>query len=182
MLKKYLAILGFEFDLDHRLVRGLDYYTKTVFEIQPQGAKGAQSTIGGGGRYDDLIEEIGGKPTPAVGFATGIERIILNLESQNIEALSLPHPDIFIAFLGQDAKDKAIDYAGQLRRRGTGVILASGNRSLKSQMRQANTLNTSQVIIIGEEELRDGVVILRDMSRGEQQRLSFAEVMEKLTR
>ena len=98
----------------HCLVRGLDYYTRTVFEIQPE-AEGAQSTIGGGGRYDDLIEELGGKPTPAIGFATGIERIIANLKKQNIPVPPLPGPTVFIAFLGDAAREAAVKLAGDLR-------------------------------------------------------------------
>ncbi|GAI56882.1 unnamed protein product, partial [marine sediment metagenome] len=89
--------------MNHRLVRGLDYYTRTVFEIQPE-AEGAQATLGGGGRYDDLIEELGGKPTPALGFATGIERIILNLKKQNVTIPPLPRPQVFIAHIGDEAR------------------------------------------------------------------------------
>ena len=179
-LKKYLSILGLKFDVDHRLVRGLDYYTKTVFEIQPPGAKGAQSTIGGGGRYDNLIEELGGKAVPAVGFATGFERTILNLKSQDITIPAVASPSTFVAFLGQGAKDKAVEYVTQIRREGMNAILASGNRSLKAQMRQANAIGASYTIIIGEDELKDGVVMLRDMSGGEQQRLAFKEVLNRL--
>lgn len=180
LLKNYLTILGLNFNVDHRLVRGLDYYTKTVFEIQPPGAKGAQSTIGGGGRYDDLIEDIGGKPTPAVGFATGFERVILNLKNQNIPLPDFSTPTTFVAFLGQNSKDKAVEYVNRIRREGMSAILASGNRSLKAQMRQANALNASHTIIIGDDELKDGMVMLRDMSGGEQQRLTFEEVLNQL--
>jgi len=176
-LKKYLVILDLEFDLDHRLVRGLDYYTRTVFEIQPLGEKGAQSTLGGGGRYDDLMEEIGGRPTPGVGFATGIERMILNIKRQGIVVPPLPQPTTFVAFLGQEAKDKAMDYVAQMRREGIGAILASGNRSLKAQLRHANALGATSAIIIGEDELRDGMIVWRDMTRGDQQRLSFEDAL-----
>ncbi|MDY6911165.1 MAG: histidine--tRNA ligase [Chloroflexota bacterium] len=179
-LKKYLTIISLDFTVDHRLVRGLDYYTKTVFEIQPPGTKGAQSTIGGGGRYDDLIEEIGGKATPAIGFATGFERIILNLKAQKMPVPSLSNPALFVAFLGQKAKDKAMEYVAQMRREGIGANLASGNRSLKAQMRQANALGASHTIILGEDELKNDVVTLRDMSGGEQQRLTFAEALGEL--
>lgn len=182
LLKKYLSILSLDFEVDHRLVRGLDYYTKTVFEIQPPGAKGAQSTIGGGGRYDDLIEELGGKAVPAVGFATGFERTILNLKNQGVTIPADANPSTFVAFLGQGAKDKAVKYVTQIRREGMSAILASGNRSLKAQMRQANSMGANYTIIIGEDELKDGVVMLRDMSGGEQQRLAFEEVLNRLRR
>ncbi len=94
-LKNYLSLLELPFEINHCLVRGLDYYTRTVFEIQPE-AEGAQSTLGGGGRYDDLIEELGGKPTPAIGFAAGIERIILNLKKQDVPIPPPPPPQVFI--------------------------------------------------------------------------------------
>jgi len=179
-LKKYLDILGLKFDLDHRLVRGLDYYNRTVFEIQPLGGKGAQSTLGGGGRYDDLIEELGGKSTPAVGFASGIERIILNLKKQNIAVPSTTPPTVYVASLGQAAKDKALQYAAHIRQAGVGAILASGNRSLKAQLRQANVLGATYALIIGEDELRDERVMLRDMAKGEQQQLTFAEAEQRI--
>lgn len=180
LLQRYLSILDLSYEADHRLVRGLDYYTKTVFEIQPPGARGAQSTIGGGGRYDDLIEELGGKAVPAVGFATGFERMILNLKNQDVIIPSLSGPAILIAFMGQEAKHQAMEYAARIRREGINAILAFGNRSLKAQMRQANALGVKHTVIIGEDELKDGVVMLRDMHGGDQQRLSFNEVLNLL--
>jgi len=135
-LKKYLGLLELPFEVNHCLVRGLDYYTRTVFEVQPE-SQGAQSALGGGGRYDDLIEELGGKPTPAIGFAAGIERIILNLKKQNIPIPPLPRPQVFIAHVGDEAKDEAIKLALTLRKNGISVIEAVGNKSLKAQLRQA---------------------------------------------
>jgi len=179
-VEKYLALLDLPFEVDHRLVRGLDYYTRTVFEIQPQGEEAAQSTLGGGGRYDDLIEQLGGKPTPAVGFAAGIERILLNLKRQNIPVPIPPQPDVFISYLGEEAKDKAIEYGSRLRREGIGAILASSGRSLKAQLRQANALGMSYAIIIGEEELGEGKVTLRDMVSGEQRQMSFEDTTKSL--
>ena len=166
-LKRYLELLRLPFAVNHRLVRGLDYYTRTVFEIQPQGG-GAQSTLAGGGRYDDLIEELGGKPTPALGFAAGIERIILNLKKQKVEAPPLPRPPVFIAYLGEEAKTEAVKLAASLRRGDIGVIKALGDKSLKAQLRQANNLGVSYALIIGEEELKSGTVIVRDMAGAEQ--------------
>ncbi|MFO8100813.1 MAG: histidine--tRNA ligase [Dehalococcoidia bacterium] len=180
LLKKYLDIMGLNFELDHRLVRGLDYYSKTVFEVQPPGAQGAQSTIGGGGRYDNLIEELGGRPTPAVGFGTGLERLILNLKNQQIPPPDVPAPAAFMAFLGEEAREKALEYTTALRREGIQAIPASDNRSLKAQMRHADSLGAKYAIIIGEDELREGKVVLRDMAGGEQQKLSFDEAREKI--
>ncbi|MFC1950603.1 histidine--tRNA ligase [Chloroflexota bacterium] len=178
-LKRYLELLGLPFVINHCLVRGLDYYTKTVFEIQPE-SEGAQATLGGGGRYDDLIEELGGKPTPAIGFAAGIERIILNLKKQNIPIPSLPKPQIFIAYVGDEAKDRAIKLATTLRQNGTGVIEAIGNKSLKSQLRQANTLGTRYSVIIGEQEVKTDTVILRDMITAQQKTIPISQLQMTL--
>jgi len=166
-LRRYLGLLKIPFTVNHRLVRGLDYYTRTVFEVQPEG-EGTQSTLGGGGRYDDLIEELGGKPTPAIGFACGVERIILNLKNQAVPIPPLPKPQVFIAYLGNEAKDEAIRLASRLRQAGIGVIEAIGNKSLKAQLRQANTLGVRHSLIIGDQELKTGTVILRDMTNANQ--------------
>lgn len=178
-LKNYLELLGLPFSVEHRLVRGLDYYTRTVFEIQPQ-TGGAQSTIGGGGRYDDLIEELGGKPTPAVGFATGIERIILNLKKQKVAIPPLPQPQVYIAPLGEKARDEAIKLASKLRQSGIGVLLASGSRSLKAQLRQADKLGARYAVIIGEEEMASGTAVLRDMTTAKQETVAMAELVDRL--
>ena len=178
-LKKYLELLSLPFVVNHHLVRGLDYYTRTVFEIQPKGG-GAQSTLVGGGRYDDLIEELGGKPTPALGFAAGIERIILNLKKQKVAIPPLPKPQVFIAYLGDEAKEEAIKLASTLRRAGIGIIEALGDKSLKAQLRQANNLGVSYAVIIGEEEVKAGTVILRDMTSAEQKAIPLNQLQEEL--
>jgi histidyl-tRNA synthetase len=169
-LRKYLGLMGLPYELNHRLVRGLDYYTKTVFEIQPE-EEGAQSTLLGGGRYDDLIQELGGKPTPGIGFGTGLERIALNLKKQAVPIPPLSRPQVFIAYIGDEAKDEATRLAAELRRTGTGAIVAPGEKSLKAQLRQANSLGMSQTVIIGEEEMGTGTAILRDMVSGKQERV-----------
>ncbi len=174
-LGRYLELLGLTFSENHRLVRGLDYYTRTVFEIQPE-ADGAQSTLGGGGRYDDLIEELGGRPTPALGFAAGLERIILNLKKERAPVPALPKPPVFIAHIGKAAKDEAVKLAAGLRRGGIGVTGALGSRSLKAQLRQANSLDARYTIIIGDEEVKSGRVILRDMTTSEQKTVSPGEL------
>ena len=174
-LKRYLDLLNLPFVINHCLVRGLDYYTRTVFEVQPE-EEGAQSTLGGGGRYDDLIEELGGKPTPAIGFAAGIERIILNLKKQGVPVPALPRPQVFIAYMGDEAKDGAIKLASTLRRDGIGVIEALGSKSLKAQLRQANTLGTHYAVIIGEQEIKTGTVILRDMTTAQQKTIPLNQL------
>ncbi len=178
-LKKYLNALGIPFNINYRLVRGLDYYTKTVFEVQPE-EEGGQSTIGGGGRYDNLIEELGGKPTPAVGFATGIERIVANLKRQNLLPEAKPAVDVYVAPVGDEARVVAVKLAAELRGRGLSAMAASGAKSLKAQMRQANAFAARQVVIIGEEELKNQSVLLKDMSTGEQKTLPMAALADEL--
>jgi len=174
-LKRYLGLLEIPFAVNHRLVRGLDYYTRTVFEVQPK-AEGAQSTLGGGGRYDDLIEELGGRPTPAIGFAAGIERIILNLKQQDVPIPTPPRPQVFIANIGDDARDEAIKLAARLRKNGIGVIETVGDKSLKAQLRQANTLGARYAVIIGDQEVKTGTVILRNMTTSEQKTIPPTEL------
>lgn len=179
-LKRYLEHLRIPYEVNPYLVRGLDYYTRTVFEIQPLDA-GGQSTVGGGGRYDNLIELLGGKPTPAVGFATGIERIILNLQKQDIKRPQAAVTKVYVACLGEEARGPALKLAARLRQVRIGVTLAVDDRSLKAQLRQANALGFSQAIIIGEEEVRTGSVILRDMVKGEQIQLPLEKAILQLT-
>jgi histidyl-tRNA synthetase len=178
-VQKYLGTLSIPFQLNHRLVRGLDYYTRTVFEVEPQEKEG-QSTLGGGGRYDDLIEALGGKPTPGVGFAAGLERILLNLKGQHLDIPPLPRPDVFIAYLGQEAKIQSMKIAAELRKAEIATIMATGDKSLKGQMRQANSLGSTYVLILGEQESRNRNVILRDMRSGEQQTIPLAEIARML--
>ena len=174
-VREYLGVLGIPFRFSHRLVRGLDYYTRTVFEVEPR-ANGGQSTLGGGGRYDDLIEELGGKPTPAVGFATGLERIILNLKKQKRDIPALPGPVVFIASLSGEAKTEAIKLASGLRKTGIAVIMATGDKSLKGQMRQADSLGIAYALILGKQEVSQRNVVWRDMRSGEQKTIPLAEI------
>jgi len=178
-LRGYLERIGLPFEVSHRLVRGLDYYTRTVFEIQPE-SEGAQSTLGGGGRYDDLISELGGRPTPAIGFATGMERIILNLKKQGVTVPALPRPRVFVAYVGDEARDEAVKLAARLRRVGISVIGAVGDKSLKAQLRQANNLAASYAVIIGDEEIKTGKVVLRDMATSEQETITVTQLLERL--
>ena len=177
----YMDALRLPFDINHRLVRGLDYYTKTVFEIQPLG-EGAQNALGGGGRYDDLIEELGGKPTPAIGFAAGMERIVLSLKRQKIAVPDLSMPPVFVAYLGNEAKLEAVKLTSNLRSDGVAVIMATGDRSIKSQLRQADSLGSKYAVIIGEDEVKGGMVTLRNMVAGEQKTVSPAELIQLFTR
>jgi histidyl-tRNA synthetase len=174
-LKKYLQLLEIPLEEDHCLVRGLDYYTKTVFEIQPLEEKGAQSALGGGGRYDRLIEELGGKPTPAVGFATGIERIILNLKKQNIAVPSSSSTQVFIIYIGENVKEEAIKLSSRLRKEGIPSLISFGQKSLKTQMRYANSKGARFALIVGEDELKNGAVTFKDMVDGKQEQISLKD-------
>ncbi len=179
-LGHYLELEAIPPVVNHRLVRGLDYYTRTVFEVQPEGG-GAQSTLGGGGRYDDLIEELGGKPTPAIGFAAGMERIILNLKEQGIAVPPLPGPQLFIAHRGEEAGQAAVRLAAQLRQAGTGVLVATGDRSLKAQLRLAHARGVRYTVIIGADEVAGGSVVLRDMANARQETVPVEKLPALLT-
>jgi len=178
-LKSYLQALSIGFVLNHRLVRGLDYYTRTVFEVQPVEG-GSQSALGGGGRYDDLITMIGGKPTPAIGFAIGMERIVLNLKSQCIAVPQPAKPAVFIACMGNDARVEALKLAATLRDAGIALISSSGERSLKAQLRQANTMGAAYAAIIGDDEVKAGTVMLRNMETSDQQQVQQDELIKLL--
>ncbi|MBN1177112.1 MAG: histidine--tRNA ligase [Dehalococcoidales bacterium] len=178
-VQEYLGQMDIPFELNHRLVRGLDYYTRTVFEVQPE-EEGAQSTLGGGGRYDDLIEELGGKPTPAIGFAAGIERIIINLKKEGVSVPVAPGLRALIAYLGDAAMTMALKLAADLRGAGIGAVTTTGGKSLKAQMRQANSLQVPYTVIIGEDEVKAGTAVLRDMANASQETLAIGELPAKL--
>jgi histidyl-tRNA synthetase len=179
-LKSYLELLNLPYTLAHRLVRGLDYYTRTVFEISPKGQTGAQVTLGGGGRYDNLIKQLGGDSTPAIGFATGIERLVLNLTEQEV---TIPHAKtftVFVAYFGKEAKNEALKFTGDLRKSGISSFNSFGERSLKAQLKQANGLGAHYTIIIGEDEFRSKTVSLRNMMTSEQEIIQSYKVIETL--
>ncbi len=179
-LQKYIVLLGLPIEIDHCLVRGLDYYTRTVFEIQPE-IEGAQSTIGGGGRYDGLIAELGGKPTPALGFATGIERIVTNIKRQNLPVPPVGNPGVFVAYLGDAAKTAAVNLTSSLRQSGICAVQAPGGKSLKAQLRQANTLAVRYTLILGDDEIKSGSIQMRDMQSSEQKNIPRQQLMQILT-
>ena len=179
-LQRYLGIMDLPYRIDHRLVRGLDYYTRTVFEIQPA-EEGSQSTICGGGRYDALIEQIGGKPTPGIGFATGMERLVLNLKRQKVPVPEEAAPNYLVVSAGEDTRDSAVDIAVRIRQAGVGAILGAGGRSLRGQFRQANALGVRYVVIVGKDELARGEVTVRDMLEGGQEGLLIESFFERIT-
>nr|BAL57008.1 histidyl-tRNA synthetase [uncultured prokaryote] len=177
-LKALLRILDIPFTEEHRLVRGLDYYTRTVFEIQPPEER-AQAVVMGGGRYDGLIEELGGKPTPGIGFGSGIERLVLQVQRQ---ALSVPQdapPDVVVAFARPDALSHAFLLASRLRQQGLCALLAP-QRSLKGQLRWATALQARYALLLGDVELQKGTVVVKDMGTGEQWEVPQQEVGARL--
>jgi histidyl-tRNA synthetase len=178
-VKALLDDLGITYQLDPLLVRGLDYYTRTAFEFQPA-VEGSQSAMGGGGRYDGLVEQLGGKPTPAIGFGTGLERLIINLKRQELEPPPAQKLDVFIAVADRAAQGRAMTVARTLREAGLGVLVGAGGRSLKAQMRQANAFNVDYALIIGAQELASGTVAFRDLATGLQESLSPEDVIAKV--
>ena len=180
-LKKYLKATEREFEVNHRLVRGLDYYTKTVFEVWAKGI-GAQSAMCGGGRYDGLIEQLGGEPTPGIGFGSGIERIIMSMKQQGIEPEPLPTQPVFLAHFGEAARLEAIKLTFALREKGIGAILSFGSKSMKAMMRDANRRGARFVLLIGDDELAQNAVAVKDLRDGSQTMQPLAGVIDYLSK
>jgi histidyl-tRNA synthetase len=176
-VQKYMKLSGISFQRDKRLVRGLDYYTKTTFEVIV-GGLGAQNSVAGGGRYDGLVEELGGKPTKAIGFALGMDRLILAAPENSSEPTGVK---VYIIALG----DAEFEYAytnvqRQLRQSGISCDLDYQRRSLKAAMRVADRKNVKWAAIIGEEEVKEGAVTLKNMQSGEQNKFKISEMVEVL--
>ena len=179
ILTDSLEHLNISFIIDKRLVRGLDYYTRATFEIQT-GFLGAQSAVAGGGRYDGLVEALGGPDLPATGFAIGLDRLteISDLQIDDYHKT----PQIFIAALGQKSKGKAFEWGCSLNKTGIRAEMDFGEKSLKSQMKRANKLGASHVLIVGEKELTEGSAVLRDMMTKKQVFISTDAVIENVSR
>ena len=176
-VQQYLTAVGIPFTLDPRLVRGLDYYTNTAFEIM-YAPLGAQSTVCGGGRYDGLIEEVGGPSTPGIGFAIGMERLLLTLKEQGLLPLPQRKRPVFIVALGDAAKTAAFTIQQQLREKGIYAEIDLMGRSMKGQMKSANKLEADYTVIIGEDELAGGQVQVRDMNTKEQLSIPMNGIIE----
>ncbi len=175
-LKTYLETVNIEYTVDYRIVRGLDYYTKTVFEIKADGL-GSQDTICGGGRYDGLIAELGGKPTPGIGFGSGIERYIIAMQHLGIEIPAEPTPKITVSYLGETAKLVALRVVRSLHAANIGAVLTPGDRSFKAQLKAANRRQAAFAIIIGEDEAAAGQATVRDMASSEQTQVAVSELV-----
>lgn len=175
----FLKLLDISYRVNPKLVRGLDYYTNTAFEIVDTGL-GSQNSLGGGGRYDGLVETCGGSPTPGVGFAIGLERVLLSLEQQNSQLEYKEEPRIFVATLGPRASARGLQLVTELRRSGLAAEKDYQDRSLKAQMKQADRVGAAKVLILGEEEMEKGRIVLRDMEKGEQREVELEGILEIL--
>lgn len=176
-VKEYLTAFGVNYHLEPRLVRGLDYYTMTAFEIVAGGI-GAQSSICGGGRYDGLIEQCGGPALPGIGYATGIERILAALEQQGIEIGSPAHVQIYLAAIGEQANLKGAVLAQKLRQLGLAVEKDYVGKSLKAQLKTAGRLQAPYAIIIGENEILNNEVVVRKMNNSTQETVKLDEIAD----
>ena len=179
-VKEHLAALGIPLREDPTLMRGLDYYSHTVFEIVPA-QRGSQGTVIAGGRYDGLIEQIGGRPTPGIGFGLGLERLALNLRQQGLAPPPPPAPPVLLVPMGERAAVAATRLAAALRRAGLGATLGFGERSLKAQLRHADRARARFAIIIGERELAAGEATIRDLRSSEQRTVAMDAVVAELT-
>jgi histidyl-tRNA synthetase len=175
-VQKSLKKLDIQFEIDKRLVRGLDYYTRTTFEIQT-GLLGAQSAVAGGGRYDRLIEELGGPVQPAIGFAIGFDRLAEIVAANNISA---PEIDLFIATLGEQAKTAAFEWSCNIAVSGIKTEMDFSDKGLKGQMKKADRLGARYVLILGDKEIGEETAVLRNMTTKEQTPVPIEGIVEKL--
>lgn len=178
-VKAYLTGMGLNYVVDPKIVRGLDYYNKTAFEIISKEI-GTQATVCGGGRYDGLIEELNGPATPGVGFGLGIERLILTLENNNIEIPKPNKSDIFIVTMGDRARAKASELCFKLREVGLSVDTDHLERSVKAQFKYSNKIGSKYTIVIGDNEMDNNKVTLKDMSTSEQRDVELDKIVEEL--
>lgn len=171
-VKTRLTALEIPYIINPKIVRGLDYYTKTVFEFVSTDL-GAQSTVCGGGRYDGLVEQMGGDKTPALGFAIGLERLLIMIKAQNNLLPEPPSCDLYIASMGEAASIKACQLTNQLRDEGFFVECDLMNRSVKAQMKYANKIGAKMSVVLGDSELESGKAMLKEMATGEQREIAF---------
>lgn len=176
-VKRGLKDIGIQFSLNPSLVRGLDYYTRTVFEFIVS-SLGAQDEIGGGGRYDDLVQELGGPSVPATGFSIGVERLLIALNKNGVEIPSVTTPFIYIATLGEASQTKGYQIAALFRSQGIRTWLSLSGKNLSSQLKIADKKEMRWVMIVGEREVRENKFILRDMQSGKQERIDWDRIKE----
>lgn len=177
-LLEYLDELDLPYIINPHLVRGLDYYTKTVFEIWSGAEEGRKSALGGGGRYDRLIKMLGGEDTPVIGFAVGMERIIAEMKRVQAKPYRLPRPRVFLAQLGNLAKKKSLRLFSDLEKNGILAAESFGRGSLKSQLKLANKLGVELTLILGQKESLDGTVIIKNMQTGVQETVNVDKLVD----
>lgn len=183
---EYLDEMDIPYNLNPKLVRGLDYYTKTVFEVWPAETDddpkefGRQSALAAGGRYDGLVEFMGGQPTPGCGFAIGVERVIIKIKENNIPIKDNSRPDLFLAQLGEAAKRKAMVFFEELRRAGYSARQSFTKDNLKAQLETANRLGVRYCLILGQKEIMDGTIIIRDMESGNQEIVDYKKIIGEI--
>lgn len=177
-LLEYLDELDLPYAINPQLVRGLDYYTKTVFEIWSGEEEGRKLSLGGGGRYDGLMKMLGGEATPAVGFGLGIERLIMEMKRVQAKPFKAPRPRVFLAQLGDLAKKKSLRLFLELEKNGILLAESFGRGSLKSQLRAADRLGAELTLILGQKEALDQTVIIKNMATGEQETVSTEKLVE----
>ena len=171
------AYPAFQYHIDHTLVRGLDYYNRTVFEFEPS-TEGSQTSLFGGGRYDPLIGILGGNETPGVGFGSGIERIILEIQRQESLEVVEPARNAVMVHVGDNATNRAVSLAAELRNHGISVLMAPAGKSMRAQMRYANRANANYAIILGNREIEQGVAAVKPLQfDGDQKMLSLDSTM-----
>ena len=178
-LKRILKDFDIDFCINPKIVRGLDYYTKTVFEFVSNDI-GAQGTVCGGGRYDNLVSYVGGNPTPACGFGLGLERLLLVMQNLGVSIEDLSNPQVFIAYIGDQAEDVAFQLANQLRLNGIHTDIELLNRSLKAQFKYANKIQADYVIVVAEDEIKNQVYTIKDMRTAQEEKLDFTALLKKL--
>ena len=178
-LKANLTAMGIAFTVDPNIVRGLDYYTKTAFEFVTDSI-GAQGTVCGGGRYDHLVEEIGGPATPGVGFGLGKERLLLTMEACGADIPEPDGADVFIAFMGEEAKEAGLGLMRELRQKGLKVQMDIMGRNIKNQFKYANRINAKKTVVIGQDELENDSFAIKDMETSEQVTVPMARIVDEL--
>lgn len=180
-VKEYLTDLGIEFTENDKLVRGLDYYNQTVFEFWDE-KKGAQNSVGGGGRYDGLMEILGGQPAPAIGFAMGLERVIAQMKRNKVRVPSKDDLHVFVAQLGREAKKVSLPLINELRESGIKTMGALGKGAFKNQLKIADRFKVPYCVLIGLTEVREGTAIIRDMKVGTQKTVKMDQVVAEMVK
>jgi len=178
-VQENLSKINISFTINSRIVRGLDYYTKTAFEFIDNNL-GAKNTLIGGGRYDGLVKQLGGNDIPGIGFAGGFERLIVSMEKEGLEFGKEQNPDVFLVSLGEEAKEFGISFLSKLRNNRISAEISIDKNSLKAQMKAANKSKAQFALILGENEIKKEEITLKNMETGSQELLKLADIVEKL--